>query len=129
MTVGTSLPRIDALSKVTGEAHYPGDLVMPGMAHAKVLFARRPHARVISIDASAARAMPGVLAVFTGADLPVNEYGLVLFDAPVMVAPAASAAPEASFDGVVRHEGEKIALIVAETEKIAARARPDHRHI
>jgi len=123
MTVGTSLPRIDALSKVTGEAHYPGDLVMPGMAHAKVLFARRPHARVISIDASAARAMPGVLAVFTGADLPVNEYGLVLFDAPVMVAPAASAAPEASFDGVVRHEGEKIALIVAETEKIAARAR------
>jgi CO/xanthine dehydrogenase Mo-binding subunit len=83
MTVGTSLARIDALSKVTGDAHYPGDLVLPGMAHAKVLFARRPHARVIAIDTSAALAFPGVLAVFTGADVPVNEFGIVLFDAPV----------------------------------------------
>src|SRR5512140_3129171 len=88
MTVGTSLPRIDAYAKVTGSAQYPGDLSMPGMAHAKVLFARRPHARVLSIDTSAALALPGVLAVFTGRDVPVNEYGLMLFDAPVMVSPA-----------------------------------------
>lgn len=50
MTIGVSMPRIDARAKVTGSALYPGDLAMPGMAHAKVLFARRPHARITSID-------------------------------------------------------------------------------
>lgn len=119
MSVGLSLPRIDARAKVTGSAPYPGDLAMPGMAHAKVLFARRPHARVISIDIREAASLPGVLGVFTGADVPNNEYGLVLFDAPVMVGVAGGKV----FDGVVRHVGEKMALIVAETERIAERAR------
>lgn len=122
MSVGVSLPRIDARAKVTGQAPYPGDLSMPGMAHAKVLFARRPHARVRAIDAAAARALPGVLAVFTGSDIPNNEYGLVLFDAPVMVAPAGTPGAK-PFDGVVRHIGEKLALVVAETERIAEQAR------
>ncbi|MEO6061339.1 MAG: xanthine dehydrogenase family protein molybdopterin-binding subunit [Thermoflexales bacterium] len=119
MSVGLSLPRIDARTKVTGSAPYPGDLSMPGMAHAKVLFARRPHARVISIDTREAASLPGVLGVFTGADVPNNEYGLMLFDAPVMVGVAGGKV----FDGVVRHVGEKMALIVAETERIAERAR------
>jgi CO/xanthine dehydrogenase Mo-binding subunit len=137
MTVGTSLPRIDAYAKVTGSALYPGDLSLPGMAHAKVLFARRPHARVLSIDTSAALALPGVLAVFTGRDVPVNEYGLMLFDAPVLVSPVndeSNLAPaetrqstidnrQSSIDGVVRHAGEKVAFVVAETEEIAAQAR------
>ena len=87
MAIGTSLPRIDARAKVTGEAKYPGDLSMPGMAHAKVLFSRRPHARVLSIDTRAALAVPGVLAVYTGEDVPVNEYGLIFFDAPVLARP------------------------------------------
>ncbi|MEI7470324.1 MAG: molybdopterin cofactor-binding domain-containing protein, partial [Chloroflexota bacterium] len=128
--LGQSITRIDARAKVTGQAHYPGDLTMPGMAHAKVLFARRPHARVRHIDISAALALPGVLGIFTGADVPNNEYGLVLFDAPVMVSAlengslAAENAPNAkSFDGIVRHIGEKMAIIVAETEKIAEHAR------
>ncbi|MCW1969555.1 MAG: xanthine dehydrogenase family protein molybdopterin-binding subunit [Anaerolineae bacterium] len=135
--LGQSIKRIDARAKVTGQAHYPGDLTMPGMAHAKVLFARRPHARVRKIDTSAALAVPGVLGIFTGADVPNNEYGLVLFDAPVMVSalgnePLAADAPQnpnskiqtlKSFDGVVRHIGEKMAIIVAETEKIAEHAR------
>lgn len=107
------------------------------MAHAKVLFARRPHARVLSMDLRAAQAVPGVIAIFTGADVPVNEFGLGLFDAPVMVTPrrlvteggqwtvaeASPASHPAAFDGVVRHAGEKLAFIVAETEKAAARAR------
>lgn len=146
MAVGISLPRIDARAKVTGSALYPGDLVMPGMAHAKILFARRPHARVKVIDLREALAVPGVLGIFTGRDVPNNEYGLVLFDAPVMVS-ASSTLPTPDsqfksgvgsqgvgsrgvgsrrpkpFDGIVRHVGEKIALVVAETEKIAERAR------
>lgn len=128
--LGQSITRIDARAKVTGQAHYPGDLTMPGMAHAKVLFARRPHARVRHIDLSAALALPGVLGIFTGADVPNNEYGLVLFDAPVMVSAlengglaAENAQNAKSFDGIVRHIGEKMAIIVAETEKIAEHAR------
>lgn len=129
MTIGLSMPRIDARAKVTGSVLYPGDLAMPGMAHAKVLFARRPHARVKSIDVREALQVPGVLGIFTGVDMPNNEYGLVLFDSPVMVSPisdlgdASKIENPKSFDGIVRHVGEKIAFIVAETEKIAAHAR------
>lgn len=126
MTVGTSQKRIDSFAKVTGNADYPGDIVMPGMAYAKVLFARRPHARIVDIDTSYAKSAPGVLAVYIGDDVPVNEYGLVHFDAPVMVSPyqhAIAKSGTATFDGVVRHVGEKIALVVAESEKIAERAR------
>ncbi len=119
MSVGLSIPRIDGRAKVTGSAPYPGDLSLPGMAHAKVLFARRPHARVRAIDIAEASRVPGVLGIFTGADIPNNEYGLVLFDAPVMVDPAGTK----PFDGIVRHVGEKIALIVAETERITEHAR------
>ncbi|MFN3705392.1 MAG: xanthine dehydrogenase family protein molybdopterin-binding subunit [Thermoflexales bacterium] len=121
MPVGLSLPRIDALSKVDGSALYPGDLSMPGMAHAKVLFARRPHARVLRVDLSEAMQVPGVLGIFTGEDVPNNEFGLVLFDAPVMVSPWSRA--RKPFDGVVRHVGEKLAIVVAETEAVAERAR------
>jgi len=133
MTIGISLPRIDALAKVTGRAPYPGDLGMPGMLHAKVLFARRPHARVKVIDLREALRLPGVVAIFTGLDVPNNEYGLVLFDAPVMVSPDVLLPVPADdgvterlhkpFDGIVRHVGEKLAFIVAESEQIAARAR------
>ncbi|MCS6773437.1 MAG: xanthine dehydrogenase family protein molybdopterin-binding subunit [Thermoflexales bacterium] len=131
MSIGISLPRIDARAKVTGTAPYPGDLSMPGMLHAKVLFARRPHARLKALDLREALQVPGVVAIFTGADVPNNEYGLVLFDAPVMVTPEALRLPSGEqrclfhkpFDGVIRHVGEKLALIVAETERAAEQAR------
>ena len=131
MIIGTSLPRIDALAKVTGQAPYPGDLSMPGMLHAKVLFARRPHARLKVLDLREALRVSGVVAIFTGLDVPNNEYGLVLFDAPVMVSPdvllptpaGEHTYPRKPFDGIVRHVGEKIALIVAESERIAEHAR------
>ena len=81
--IGQSITRVDARAKVTGEAKYPGDLVMEGMLHAKILFAGRPHARVLSIVTAEAETVPGVVAIFTAKDVPVNEYGLHTPDQPV----------------------------------------------
>ncbi|MDH7486245.1 MAG: xanthine dehydrogenase family protein molybdopterin-binding subunit [Anaerolineae bacterium] len=117
--IGQSAQRVDARAKVTGQALYPGDLTMPGMLHMKVLFAGRPHARILSIDTSAAEACPGVVAVFTAKDVPVNEYGLIMPDQPVLCGPG-SDKPGAD---VVRFVGDQVALVVAETERAAAEAR------
>ena len=57
--IGQSLARVDAVGKVTGAALYPGDLTMPGMLHMKVLFARRPHARIRRLDTSRAEGRAG----------------------------------------------------------------------
>jgi CO/xanthine dehydrogenase Mo-binding subunit len=117
--VGTSVTRIDARAKVTGEARYPGDFVMEDMLHAKILFAGRPHARVLRVDTIEAEAVPGVVTVFTAEDVPVNEYGLQTSDQPVLCGPG-SDRPGAD---VVRFVGDQVALVVAETERAAARAR------
>ena len=109
--LGESITRIDARAKVTGDAAYPGDINLPGQLWMKVLFARRPHARIKRIDTSKARSAPGVVRVFTARDVPVNEFGLGSKDAPVLIADE------------VRWVGEKIALVVAETEKQAEHAR------
>src|SRR2546430_56530 len=106
--IGAALPRPDALGKVTGSARYPADLVRPGMLHLKVVFAHRPHARIRSIDARAALRHPGVVAVLTAADVPHNAFGLIDADQPVLC------------DGVVRFEGDKVALVVAESAQAAA---------
>ena len=87
-SIGQSVPRIDARDKVTGKAMYSGDLIRPDMLHMKILFAGRPHARVVSIDTSEAEALPGVVAVYTARDVPVNEYGLQKKDQPVLCGPA-----------------------------------------
>ncbi len=134
--VGTPAARIDAYGKVTGQTEYSGDLVMPGMLHAKILFAGRPHARILSIDTSAAEALPGVVAIFTAKDVPVNEYGLQINDQPVLCGPTPTPpSPNVSEIGggpgrgsrvdpaIVRFVGDQVALIVAETEEIAAKAR------
>ncbi|MBM4430920.1 MAG: aldehyde oxidase, partial [Chloroflexi bacterium] len=108
--VGQPLPRNDALDKVTGRLKYPGDLKMEGQLYAKMLWSEHPHAR-IHIGTFAAEAVPGVVAVFTGKDVPHNEFGLIFKDQPVF-----------SFD-VVRSVGDPIAMVVAETEETAAQAR------
>lgn len=108
--IGSSLPRPDALGKVTGAANYPGDLVRPGMLHLKVVFAHRPHARIIGVDISAALAYPGVAAVLTAADVPYNAFGLVVHDQPVLCGEK------------VRFEGDKVALVLAESKRAAAAA-------
>jgi CO/xanthine dehydrogenase Mo-binding subunit len=108
--IGTSPPRHDALAKVSGAARYPGDLAMPGMLHMAVLFARRPHARITRLDPARALAHPGVVAVLTAADIQRNEFGLIENDQPVLC------------DDVVRFVGDKVALVVAESEHIARAA-------
>lgn len=127
MTVlGQSLPRVDARAKVTGEAKYPGDIDMPGQLWMKVLFADRPHARVRRIDTAKAEQAPGVVAVYTAKDVPVNEYGLNVFDNPVLCGPDALADTEhfsREAQGVVRWIGDKVALVVAGTERQALHAR------
>src|SRR5512143_4159242 len=86
-SVGQSLPRVDARDKVTGKALYSGDLSREGMLFMKILFAERPHARIKRIDTSLADAAPGVVAVYTSRDVPVNEYGLQIPDQPVLCGP------------------------------------------
>ncbi len=117
--VGKSVTRVDALSKVTGEALYPGDINMPDQLHMKILFARRPHAIVEYIDPTAAEALEGVIAVFTAKDVPNNEYGLIVPDQPVLCGPGSNK----PFGDRVRFVGDQVALVIAETPEIAALAR------
>ena len=84
--IGQPLPRHDALGKVTGDTRYPGDLIRPGMLHLKTVFAGRAHARILGVDASAALAHPGVVAVLTANDVPYNAFGLIDHDQPVICA-------------------------------------------
>ena len=118
MVIGQSVEKIDALAKVTGAAKYSGDLSMPGMLYAKTLFAERPHARVLSIDLSEANAIPGVVAIFTAKDVPVNEYGLQKPDQPVLCGPGSAKAGS----DIVRFVGDQIAFIVAQSAEIAEKA-------
>ncbi len=116
--VGRVVPRTDARSKATGAATYPGDLDMGGATYAKVLFAGRPHARILHIDTRDAEALPGGGAVFTASDVPVNEYGLQYPDQPVLCGPGSSK----EGGDVVRFVGDQVAVVVARTAEIAARA-------
>jgi 4-hydroxybenzoyl-CoA reductase alpha subunit len=74
--IGKSHPKVDGLAKATGSAVYTDDIVLPGMLHAKTLRSPHAHARVKRVDASAARALAGVHAVITGADMPI-KYGVI----------------------------------------------------
>ncbi len=68
LVVGKDVQRTDAIPKVTGAALYVADIQMPGMLHGAVLRSPHPNARIVSIDVSAARALPGVKSVITGED-------------------------------------------------------------
>ncbi len=115
---GLPFPRPDAYGKVTGQALYPGDLNYPRQAHMKILFARRAHAIIRRLDTSRAEALEGVLAVFTAKDVPHNEYGLITSDQPVLCGPGSSK----PYADRVRFIGDQVALVVAETERIAEKA-------
>lgn len=114
-----SLPKIDAHDKVTGQVVYPGDITPANLLHGKVLFSGQPHARMISMDVSRALAVPGVVAIFTAQDVPVNEYGLIMPDQPVLVGLGSS---KQAAD-VSLWEGDQVAVVVAESELAAAQAR------
>ena len=118
VTIGQSVTRIDAVGKVIGEAKYPGDFNMPGQVYMKVVFSGRAHAIIHSIDKTKALALPGVLAIFTAEDVPVNEYGLISPDQPVLCGPGSNK----SFADRVRFVADQVALVLAEDEKTANEA-------
>jgi aldehyde oxidoreductase len=109
--IGANVRRLDAPSKVSGRLRYAGDMVMPGMLHVAVLRSPHPHARIVSLDTSAAEALPGVEAVVTSADVPgVDNFGVFVQDQPIMAR------------GKVRYVGEAVAAVAAEDELTAKRA-------
>jgi CO/xanthine dehydrogenase Mo-binding subunit/aerobic-type carbon monoxide dehydrogenase small subunit (CoxS/CutS family) len=109
--IGKNVRRIDAPSKVSGRLKYAGDMVMPGMLYVQVLRSPHPHARIVSIDTSAAEAMAGVEGVITSADVPGEDgFGVFVHDQPVMAR------------GKVRYVGEAVAAVAAEDELTAKRA-------
>ncbi|MEJ2708102.1 MAG: xanthine dehydrogenase family protein molybdopterin-binding subunit [Anaerolineales bacterium] len=118
-TIGKSVRRIDAVGKVTGETQYPGDIDLPNQAYMKILFANRPHAIIRKLDTRQAEALQGVIAVFTAKDVPLNEYGLIMPDQPVLCGPGSNK----PYADRVRFVGDQVAVVVAESEEIAAQAR------
>jgi CO/xanthine dehydrogenase Mo-binding subunit len=118
-SIGKSHPRIDAVGKVTGATLYPGDRNYDDELWMKILFAGRPHARILSVDTSQAESLPGVVDTLTAKDVPVNEYGLQIPDQPVLCGPGSG---KEGAD-IVRFVGDQVAVVVAESEKTAAQAR------
>jgi CO/xanthine dehydrogenase Mo-binding subunit len=110
--VGRSIPRRDAGEKLRGKAQFAGDIVVPRMAHGKVLRSPLPHARIVSIDASEAERVPGVVCVLTAADLRDIDahWGHAIRDRPVVAIDR------------VRFAGEPVAAVAAEDEATALAA-------
>lgn len=109
--IGKPLPRPDAVAKVTGAALYSDDFSFPGMLWGATLRAKFPHAKILNIDTSKAKAMPGVHAVLTHADVPGSKnHGLIYNDWPVLC-----------YDKV-RYQGDAVAIVAADTRDIAQRA-------
>ncbi|MBI4861106.1 MAG: molybdopterin-dependent oxidoreductase [Candidatus Riflebacteria bacterium] len=107
--VGGSTKRIDGAAKVTGAAHYVHDMSLPGMRHARIKVSPHPSARIVKIDTSRAQAMPGVKAVLTGESMD-RKLGLYMQDKDILAR------------GRVRHHGEAVAAVAAETVEQAAAA-------
>lgn len=99
--IGQGVPRLDAFAKVTGQAVYADDFRLPRHLEARVLRSSLPHARIVSIDVEQAKALLGVRAVLTGADLSNRRYGNQIQDIPVL-----------AYDRV-RYVGEPLAAVAA----------------
>lgn len=102
--------RADGVAKVSGSGRYAADMALPGMLVAKFVYAGVSHARIRSLDVSAAEAVPGVLAVLTAADVPAIRYSPGIADRTLFAT------------DVVRFEGEVVAAVAATTEAAANRA-------
>ncbi|MBJ3775622.1 xanthine dehydrogenase family protein molybdopterin-binding subunit [Acuticoccus mangrovi] len=106
-------PQQGGHAKVTGAARYAFDAALPGMLHAKVLRSPHPHARIRGIDTAKAAALPGVVAIVTGADaraLALPTYGFTIQDQPVIAIDK------------VRHVGEAVVAVAARDERTALAA-------
>jgi CO/xanthine dehydrogenase Mo-binding subunit len=102
--------RADGPDKVTGSGRYTADLTLTGMLYAKFRYADVPHGRVTKLDTSAARAMPGVLAVLTAHDVPAVRFGGFVADRTLFAS------------DVVRFEGDVVAAVAATSAELAQRA-------
>lgn len=109
--IGVSYRRLDAPSKVSGTLQYAADMSLTNMLHMKVLRSPLPSARIDVLDLAEARALPGVEAIITCADVPGEDgFGVFYNDQPIMAR------------GVVRYTGEAIAAVIAEDPYIALEA-------
>ncbi|MBI4493563.1 MAG: xanthine dehydrogenase family protein molybdopterin-binding subunit [Chloroflexi bacterium] len=102
--------RVEGPLKVAGQARYTADLLLPGMLWAEFLLSPVPHARIVSIDTSAAKALPGVHAVLAGADIGLRRFGRQLCDWPVLA------------HEQVWYVGERVAAVAAESPELAEAA-------
>ena len=115
--VGKPEPKVDALKLVQGKPAFAADIEMRGMLTAKILHSPLAHARIQRIDASAARALPGVAAVLTWQDIPRVVYSTAGQSDPIP-----GPLDAFSLDNTVRFVGDRVAFVAAETEEIARQA-------
>jgi CO/xanthine dehydrogenase Mo-binding subunit len=108
--IGQSIPRVDNTGKVTGDARYTADVLLPGTLWAKTLRSPYPHARIVRVDTSRAEKAPGVRAILTGADVRGILYGRRYRDISVLA------------QDRVRFIGERVAAVAADTLEQAEEA-------
>jgi len=119
LSFGQHRGRLEDARMLTGRGRYVSDWTLPGMAWGHFLRSDRPHARIVSIDASAALEMPGVVAVITGAELAAAGLKPIPAAAPFKWRDGSEQRPALRLSlahEVVRHVGEPVALVVAETQ-------------
>ena len=116
--VGKSLPMLDAVVKVTGDAKYTADIGFPGMLYGNILRSPYPHARILNIDTSKAKRLLGVKAVITGKDITDTPQGFIrAAPAPHRLRDQFALAKEK-----VRYIGDEVAAVCAIDEDIAEEA-------
>ena len=113
-SVGKRVPKLDAVDKATGRVKYIQDLKVPGMLYGKILYSKYAHAKIVKVDTSRAKELPGVLAVLTGEDVPEIRMGVYKDNLPLKkekvcsfrdeVAAVAATTPEIAEEALNRTE-------------------------
>jgi putative selenate reductase molybdopterin-binding subunit len=115
--VGKPEPKVDASKLVSGRPVFTDDIKMEGMLYGALLTSPHARARIKAIDASRARALPGVHAVLTHEDIPRVKYAT-----GGQSYPQPPPFDQVSLDDRVRHVGDRVAILAAETPEVAQRA-------
>ena len=120
--IGASVLRLEDRRFLTGKGHYVSDRAVPGALHCRFVRSDRAHADLLEIETEAARAVPGVAAVLTGADMAEDGVGSMpcLWKIPTKDGTPMAEPPRwALARGRVRHVGEPVAAVLAETQSLA----------